>query len=76
MLDKCQEHLEGVRESYFQHLYFAVCFGLQLAGAGLAAVLHGILPAIFQTTGSETVYRLNDKLRARQSNTHDNHHHS
>lgn len=70
MLDKCQQHLDSVRESYFQHLCFAVCFGLRLVGAGLAAILHGLFPAVFQTTGSATVYRLADELRARQAGTH------
>ena len=69
MIEKCQKHLDGVNESYFQHLGFAVCFGLRMVGAGLAAILHGLCPAVFQYTGSKIIFKLNDELKAR-ANTH------
>lgn len=65
MFDKCQKHLHSVNESYFQHLYFAACFGLRMIGAGMAAILHGLCPAVFQYTGSKTIFALNDELKAR-----------
>lgn len=73
MLDKCQKHLDTVHESYFQHLKFAACFGAKLVFAGIAAILHGLCPAIFQKTGSSTVFALNDELRERAAHQH--HHH-
>lgn len=66
MLDKCQKHLHSVDESYFQHLYFATCFGVRMIGAGVAAILHGLCPAVFQYTGSKTIFALNDELTARK----------
>ncbi len=65
MLHDCQKHLESVHESYFQHLKFATCFGLRMIGGGLAAILHGIFPAIFEHTGSKTLFALNDELKNR-----------
>jgi hypothetical protein len=66
MWNKCKTHLDTVHESYLKHLGFALCFGARMIGAGVAAILHGLCPAIFQYTGSQTVFRLNDELRARQ----------
>jgi hypothetical protein len=68
MLDKCQKHLDSVHESYSQHLCFAACFGVRLIGAGLAAILHGLFPAVFQYAGSKAVFALNDELKRRMQN--------
>ncbi len=65
MLDKCQKHLDSVHESYFKHFFFAACFGLRLIGGGLAAIIHGLCPALFDHTASKTVFKLNDELKAR-----------
>lgn len=74
MFDKCQKHLDSVHESYFQHLYFAACFGVRLIGVGLAAIMHGLFPAVFQYTGSKTVIALNDELKRRMQ-SHGGHDH-
>lgn len=77
MLKNCQKHLHAVHESYFQHLHFAGFFGLRLIGAGFAAILHGICPAVFQYTGSKTLFALCDEIKARQKGQSPNgsHHH-
>lgn len=36
-----------------------------MIGAGIAAILHGLCPALFQYTGSKTIFALNDELKAR-----------
>ena len=48
------EHPASVGESYGEHLFRAVCFGTRMMGAGLACVLHGVLPFLFVRTGSRT----------------------
>lgn len=75
MIDKCKSHLESVHESYFKHLYFACCFGLRMIGAGCAAILHGLCPAIFQYTGSKTIFALNEELKARAAKAQTDHPH-
>ncbi len=67
MLEKCQKHLDSVHESYVQHLAFAVCFGFRMIGVGVAAIAHGLFPAVFQHTGSHTIFKLNDELKARMN---------
>lgn len=69
MLKKCQDHLDSVHESYGQHLCFATGVGLKLIGAGVASILHGLFPAIFQYTGSQTIFKLADGMKARLTGT-------
>lgn len=66
MLDKSQKHLDSVHESYFQHLCYAACFGVRLIGAGVAAILHGLCPAVFQYKASAAVFALHDELKQRR----------
>lgn len=58
-------HLEHAGEGYFQHLRFAVMVGLMLVGAGLACVIHALVPALCATTASQTVERLAGLFRDR-----------
>ncbi|WP_205478850.1 DUF6356 family protein [Sphingomonas arenae] len=57
-LSESQLHLEQAGEGYFQHLRFAVLVGLMLIGAGLACVVHALVPALCTTTASRMVDRL------------------
>lgn len=71
MFGKCKDHLDTVRESYLQHLTFAVWFGGKLLVAGFAVILHALCPAVCQNTGSRTVQELYELLRQRTAhNTH------
>ena len=65
MLEKSRKHLTCVGESYFTHLCFAMTFGARMIGGGIAAICHGICPALFERTGSQTLFRLHDELKAR-----------
>ena len=67
MFKKCHDHLETVHESYLQHMGFAFSVGLKLIGGGIAAILHGLCPAVFQQTGSQTILSLADHIKSRQA---------
>ncbi|MCC6197134.1 MAG: hypothetical protein IT518_21975 [Burkholderiales bacterium] len=56
------QHPATVRETYWQHLGFAVRFGARMIGGGLACMIHGFLPFTFVTRGSETVRALHATL--------------
>ena len=58
-------HPHAVGESYRQHLGVATSFGFTMILAGLASVIHGLCPWLFQTTGSRTVKRLYNRLTGR-----------
>ena len=55
-------HLRSCNESYFKHLLFAGRTGATMIAAGLACMAHGILPGLFETTGSRTIKSLASRL--------------
>ncbi|MEM8877409.1 MAG: DUF6356 family protein [Pseudomonadota bacterium] len=58
------EHPESVGESYFEHMATAFSFGSRMLYAGLACLMHGLLPFLFTKTGSAMISRLHDEMVA------------
>lgn len=56
------EHPASVGESYTQHLFRAVYFGVRMVFAGIACLVHGVLPFLFVRTGSRAIAELNDRM--------------
>lgn len=52
------DHPASVDESYLEHAVFASRFSLALFGAAFAALVHALLPFLFEKTASRTVARL------------------
>ena len=48
------DHPASVGETYFEHFGVATGFGAKMIVGGLGAVIHGVLPFAFKTTGSTT----------------------
>ena len=60
------EHPESVGESYRQHMGQAGQFGICLLTAGLACLLHSLLPFCFENTGSNAVRKLHTQMSERR----------
>jgi hypothetical protein len=58
------EHPESVGESYVEHFGVASGFGMRMILAGLACLVHGVLPFAFTKTGSRTITELHDRMVA------------
>jgi hypothetical protein len=56
------EHPESVGESYFEHMGVALSFAGPLLTAGLAALVHAVLPFLCVTTASATVKQLHARM--------------
>ena len=56
------EHTASVNETYGRHLVAAWSFAFSLLGAGLACLVHGLLPFVFTHTGSSTVRDLHERM--------------
>jgi hypothetical protein len=56
------EHPASVGESYGEHLLRAVHFGTRMVFAGIACLVHGVLPFLFVRTGSRAIAELNDRM--------------
>jgi len=59
------DHPATVEESYFEHMRFALGFAYWLSVAGLAALVHAVIPALCETTASRILQRLVAKMEAR-----------
>jgi hypothetical protein len=57
-------HPESVGETYGEHLVRAWWFGGRMVVAGLACMLHALLPFIFVHTGSEAIDELHARIQA------------
>lgn len=58
-------HPETVGETYLGHFAFAAWFSSRLFLAGGAALVHAILPFLFETTASRIVRELADRTHKR-----------
>ncbi len=67
MIGASKGHLGDAGESYFQHLRFAAKVGAVAIGGGLACFAHALVPALFTTTGSRAIRRLNELIDGRAS---------
>lgn len=59
-----KDHPASVGETYFEHLTHASGFGLSMIVAGIACLVHAIIPGWFVSTGSNTIRRLHDRMIA------------
>ena len=56
------DHPRSVDESYFEHLLFAGGFAVRLMGAGLAALIHALIPCLFEKTAGNMIVRMHSKI--------------
>lgn len=63
MLDRLfHRHPRSVGETYLQHLRAASVFAGTLIVAGLACLVHALVPALFVDTGSRLITRLHNRM--------------
>jgi hypothetical protein len=69
MIKGTRDHLRDNNESYGEHLKFAVTVGMLAIGAGLACLIHALVPALCTTTASRTIRHLTTLLAQRDQLT-------
>jgi Family of unknown function (DUF6356) len=55
-------HPHSVGESYSEHFVTAGGFGIRLLWAGIACLLHAVLPFAFERTGSKQITLLHARM--------------
>ena len=65
LIARSRAHLESVEERYGAHQLFAFGVGWTMVRAGIACMLHGVVPALFPTTGSDAIRRLHGVIADR-----------
>ena len=58
MIKKSKDHLNSVNENYLEHMVIALNVGLKMLLGGLMALIHGIIPGVFQTNASNKIKEL------------------
>lgn len=58
-------HPQRVDESYGEHFLFAFGFGTRLFGAALAALVHALIPCLFETTASRMIRQMHERITRR-----------
>ena len=58
-------HPRSVNEDYLAHASVALRFALLLLCAGLAALVHALIPALFETSASSTIKKLHREMTER-----------
>ena len=61
------DHPASVHETYFGHMAFAAWFASRLFMAGGAALIHAVLPFMFETTASRIVRELYERTSNRKA---------
>lgn len=56
------DHPESVGESYGEHFFVALGFGVTMVTAGLACIVHALVPGLFVKTGSAAITGLYDRM--------------
>jgi hypothetical protein len=56
------DHPASVGETYAEHLITASSFGAKMIFAGVACVVHGLLPALFKTRASDAICVLHERM--------------
>lgn len=59
------DHPQSVDETYFEHMRFAGWFAARLLVAGSAALIHAVIPCLFEKTASRMIYKMYARLMSR-----------
>ena len=62
MLRRFTDHPATVNETYLQHLATAFGFGARMVVGGVACMVHGVLPWLCLTRGSDTIRLLHHRM--------------
>ena len=62
MLEFFLKHPRSVGETYVEHMEMAAGFGVAMIIGGLACLIHALIPACFETTGSRIISHLHTRI--------------
>jgi Family of unknown function (DUF6356) len=60
------EHPQTVGESYFEHMRASWGVAFQLIGAGAKCIVHGLVPGLCKTAGSDAILALHRDIAPRR----------
>ena len=66
------KHPEEQNMTYFEHLTHAWSYGFRSLQCFIVFIIHGIVPCLFESTGSTMIRKLNDDLHPHSNRKCDN----
>ena len=60
------QHPKSNGETYFEHMRCASYYGFRMVISGLAAIVHSVLPFIFETAASDCAKMVNKEVERRK----------
>ena len=60
---KSKKHCDNANESYFKHMFVALDVSFSLLKASLMAVIHSLIPALFEKGASKKIIELYEYLQ-------------
>jgi hypothetical protein len=67
-IETAQNHLQKSKMSYLVHLYHALSLGIILIYAGIASIIHALLPCFFAAYSANKVSRIFYRVVDRSAN--------
>ncbi len=64
------DHPAEAGESYAQHMRYAGSVGIQMIVAGIACTIHGLLPFLFKSNGSNAIAELHSLMMKKRNSTY------
>ena len=62
MIKDSQDHLNGVNETYLQHMRIAFKIGFTMLVTGIFCLIHGLIPSLFKKTTSNQIAKMHAML--------------
>jgi hypothetical protein len=60
------DHPRAVGESYFEHMGAAFGVGARLFGTALKCMVHGVVPGLYKTAGSDSILEMASEISPRR----------
>jgi len=60
------DHPRAVNESYFEHMGAAFTVAFRLAGTSAKCLVHGLVPGLYKTAGSDAILQMAGEISPRR----------
>ncbi|MCY4265532.1 MAG: DUF6356 family protein [Gammaproteobacteria bacterium] len=67
-MNRLNQHLQEVDESYLQHMWHALSFAGNLALASVVCTVHAFFPFLLEKQGSSIVHRMYERMVKNRQN--------
>ncbi len=69
LVNACREHPPSVGQTYWQHFRFSASMSMKLCIAAITALVHALIPGVFQKTTSRSIDNLHRRMHEQTNQT-------